>query len=171
MVAGAPRRLHAHGHRELNNIDPQAYLSYGLERIAGRKNAPSMAGSLGQTMYGKLYDSMLVWYQCRRIASSYLDLYAATSLTSMGFLNIASLVVLCAHWNFGWAKWLLREGRNPTAFVVLGVSLLCAHLLYSRWRKSAGASPGLPTRSSWIAGAYMLATVVAFIFVNTLAPR
>lgn len=45
-------------------------------------------------VYGFLYDSLIAWYRRLGYRESTLDFYALTSLTSMGFGNIVTLVPL-----------------------------------------------------------------------------
>jgi hypothetical protein len=124
-------------------------------------------------MYAYLYDSMVTWYTRQNIGGRYVHFYAATTLTSMAFLNIASVVALCAHWNYAWAKGLLAAGANGKASAALGVALLAAHLFYSRWRRNAStsiSSKGVAPQSRWVAGIYMLTSVVVFMYASTLVP-
>jgi hypothetical protein len=123
--------------------------------------------------YARLYDSTVSWYVRRKIAPSYVHLYAVTTLTSMAFVNIGSVVVLGAHWHYAWAQRLFVAGANWAASVVLAVALLAAHLLYSRWHHSASAFGDIAearSHSPWPAGIYMLVSVVAFLYISTLAP-
>lgn len=124
-------------------------------------------------MYTLLYDSMIGWYARRKVAASYLHLYAVTTLVSMAFINIASIVVLCAYWNNAWAEKLLAAGKVPWASAILAAALLATHMLYFRRRRPAAVSKSrtdIPQRSRWIAGIYMLVSVVVFLYVSTLVP-
>ena len=118
-------------------------------------------------MYAYLYDSMIAWYSRRNVGAAYIHWYAATTLTAMAVVNIASIVVLFAHWHYRWADKLLALGEPWEAWIALGLALLAAHFLYSRWRRTAGASTA--PRSRWVAGIYILASVVVFLYASTLA--
>lgn len=122
-------------------------------------------------MYAYLYDSLVTWYSRQSIGDRYLDWYVATTLTSMGFLNLVSVVVVFTHWHYRWAETLFAMGSTGQAVAATGVALLVAHLLYSRRRRSVRASsPTVPPRPRWPAGIYMLVSVVAFLFISDLAP-
>jgi len=122
-------------------------------------------------MYAYLYDSMVTWYSRRRISDRYVHWYVATTLTTMGFTNLVSIVVLFAHWHYRWAEDLFAVGATWQAYAAGASALLVAHLLYSRWRRSVRASaPNVAPRSRWPAGIYMLISVVAFLYISSLAP-
>jgi uncharacterized membrane protein YfcA len=122
-------------------------------------------------MYAQLYDATLAWYARMKVTPSYLHAYVATGLALMACLNIGSCVILCAQWGSRWARWALDAGG--TWWLGFAVVILAAHLLYSRRRqvlldRASSASP--PKRSPWIAGSYMVLSVIAFMYVSTLAP-
>jgi hypothetical protein len=120
-------------------------------------------------MYAYLYDSMVTCYIRQHIGDRYVHWYAATTLTSMGFVNLLSLVAVFAHWHYKWAEKLFAWGSHWQAAAALGLVLLGGNLFYSRWRKRATAStPTRPLRSSWPANIYMLISVVAVMYVSTL---
>ena len=119
-------------------------------------------------MYAYLYDSTIAWYSRQNVGAAYVQYYTATTLTSMAVVNIASVVVLFAHWHYSWAEKLLALGDAWQVWVLLGVALLVAHLAYSRWRRGVSGSIASPSR--WVSGVYMLASVVVFLYVSTLAP-
>src|SRR5437773_6900813 len=122
-------------------------------------------------MYAYLYDSMVIWYTRQNIGDRYVHWYAATTLTSMGFLNVLSVVTVFAHRHYRWAERLFAVGATWQAFAAGALALLVAHVLYSRWRRSVRASaPNVAPRSRWPAGIYMLISVVAFLYTSSLAP-
>jgi hypothetical protein len=115
-------------------------------------------------IYSLLYESMLGWYARRRVSNSYLHLYAVTTLTSMGFGNIGSMAMLLAHYDHPWAKKLFTTW--PIA-VVLFIGLLLAHLFYFR-RGQSILAPRSAAHTHWIAPAYILVTVIVFLYTSTL---
>ena len=126
-------------------------------------------------MYGILFDSMLAWYARRNVDRGYLRLYAVTTLTFMGFANIATLVILGVHWDVPWAKEILTSGKNPMTAAALALGLLGLHLVFSSLHRSPaepGSNRASPSElpSPWIAGVYMLLSVVTFIYVSGFAP-
>ena len=122
-------------------------------------------------MYAYLYDSMVIWYTRQNIGDRYVHWYAATTLTSMGFLNLLSVVTVFAHWHYRWAERLFAAGSTWRAAAALALALLVTNLFYSRRRRSVRAlTPTLPARSRWPAGIYILISVVATLYISTLAP-
>ena len=121
-------------------------------------------------MYAYLYDSMIACYTRQNISGRYVHWYAATTLASMGFLNLLALVAVLAHWHYRWGERLFAMLSAWQAAAALGLALLGANLFYSRWRKSVAAmTPTLPLRSRWPANIYMLVSVLAVLYVSTLA--
>jgi hypothetical protein len=78
-------------------------------------------------MYTALYQSMIAWYARQKVTPCYLHLYAVTTMTSMAFLNLASILILFAHWNSFWAKRLLEDGSSWSVTATLGVALFFGH--------------------------------------------
>src|SRR5256884_5520152 len=69
-----------------------------------------------------------------------------------------------------WGERLFAMLSAWQAAAALGLALLGANLFYSRWRKSLAAmTPTLPLRSRWPANVYMLLSVLAVLYVSTLA--
>ena len=121
-------------------------------------------------MYAYLCDSMIACYTRQNISGRHVHWYAATTLASMGFLNLLALVAVLAHWHYRWGERLFAMLSAWQAAAALGLALLGANLFYSRWRKSVAAmTPTLPLRSRWPANVYMLLSVLAVLYVSTLA--
>ena len=121
-------------------------------------------------MYAYLYDSMIACYTRQNISERYVHWYAATTLAAMGFLNLLSLVAVSAHWHYRWAEELFAVLSVWQASAALGLALLGANLVYSRWHKSVAAlTPTRPLRARWPANIYMLLSVLAVLYVSTLA--
>src|SRR5690242_20089530 len=110
-------------------------------------------------MYSLLYESMLAWYARRRVAESYVHLYAVTTLTSMAFVNAGSIVELLVYYDFWWARKLFAAW--PLA-VALFIGLLVLHLWCFR-RGQPLLAPRSSTRTPWLAPAYGLLSVVVFL--------
>jgi len=125
-------------------------------------------------MYSYLYDAMEDWYTAQRYsAGRYVHWYVVTTLSSMAFVNLASVVALSAHWNAAWAINLVAAMKDPWAFVLAGVGLLVAHLLFFRWRRRANATQlrsGSPPPSRWVALAYIVVSVTVFMYTSSLLP-
>ena len=122
-------------------------------------------------LYTYLYESMLRWYARQGIAAAYLRYYAITTLTTMGLLNVMSIVGLCAHFKVTWATGLVAAGRNPMAFVLLVAGLLGAHLVYFGQRErvaTVASKVGAPKWSHWVAPLYGVLSVCLFLFVSSL---
>ena len=116
-------------------------------------------------MYTYLYDAMVAWYMAQRYsAGPYVHYYAVTTLTSMGYLNIGSVVAVSAYSKAGWATRLIAA-MDPLVLVLVGSGLLAANLLFSRWRRLASASQARSTSapSRWIALVYIAVSVVVFM--------
>jgi hypothetical protein len=122
-------------------------------------------------VYVLLYESLLSWFAGRRAASAHCHLYAVATLAVVAFINISSVVVLCAYLGFAWARELFLVGRLWLSSVVLAVALLVAHLFLFRRR---GSLPPLPRsrqlQKPWIGAAYVLLSVVVFLYISGLAP-
>src|SRR5437899_3050070 len=126
--------------------------------------------TIARLMYAYLFDSMVIWYTRQNIGDRYIHWYTATTLTSMGFLNLLSVVTVFAHWHYGWAERLFAVASTWQA-AALALALLVANLAYSRRRRNVRAlTPTLPPRSRWPAGIYILMSVVATLYISTLAP-
>ena len=121
-------------------------------------------------VYTYLYEAMIEWYRAQRYsAGPYVHWYAITTLTSMGFLNIGSVVAVSAHYKVVWATRIV-ETKDPLLFALLGVGLLTAHILYSKWRPARALRSGSATPSRWIALFYMVVSVAAFMYTSRLLP-
>jgi len=121
-------------------------------------------------MYSVLYESMIAWYARRNVAREYRHRYAVTTLTSMAFGNVLSIVVLAAYFDLAWGKAALAAGRMRLAAIALGIAILVAHILYFRKRSplaAAGSWEG--TRTPWLALGYIVLTVVVFLYVSPMA--
>jgi hypothetical protein len=120
-------------------------------------------------VYSLLYESFLSWYAGRRTPSPHSHLYAVATLAAIAFVNIASLVVLCAYMDFAWARALLLLGRAGPFSLLLALALLGAHLFLFRRRSSF---PQLPKRRQaqmrWIGTAYALLSLVIFLYISAL---
>lgn len=122
-------------------------------------------------MYAQLYDATLAWYARMKVAPSYLHAYAATGLALIACLNVGSFVILCAYWGSPWARLALDAG--VTWWLGFAVLILAAHLSYSHRRRTLldrRVNVSAPSRSPWLAGSYMVLSVMVFIYVSTLAP-
>jgi uncharacterized membrane protein YfcA len=120
-------------------------------------------------VYSRLYDSALARYKQRNIANSYAHGYAVLSLTLAAGMNLASALALCAYWGGHWAKVALDSGK--TSWVVGASVLLVLHVIYSRRRRAAlDRDPNLnpPPPTPWIAGAYLIGSVVGVIVASNL---
>jgi hypothetical protein len=95
-------------------------------------------------VYILLYESLLSWYAGQRMANAHTHLYAVATLAGIAFINIASVVVLCAYLDFRWARELLLLGRAWPFSIAIAVGLLAAHLLLFRRRGSAPATGQAP---------------------------
>ncbi len=122
-------------------------------------------------MYVLLYESLLSWFAGRRAASAHSHLYAVATLAAIAFINIASVVVLCAYLDFAWARQLLLAGRAWLSSLLLAVALLAVHLFMFRRHRSL---PQLPrsrqAQMRWVGAAYVLLSVVVFLYISALAP-
>jgi hypothetical protein len=122
-------------------------------------------------VYTYLYDATVAWYAAQRYsAGRYVHFFAVTTLSSMALVNIGSLVALSAHWNAGWARQLIAA-MDPLLVVLAGMGLLTTHILFSGWRRRALASqPSSAPPSRWIALAYIVLSVVVFMYTSSLLP-
>jgi hypothetical protein len=121
-------------------------------------------------VYTYLYDAMVAWYMAQRYsAGPYVRWYAVTTLTSMGFLNIGSVVAVSAHYKAVWAMHLM-ETRDPLLFALVGVGLLTANILFSKWRRARALQSSSAPPSRWIALGYIVVSVVIFMYTSSLLP-
>ncbi len=113
-------------------------------------------------MYAYFYDSMTAVYARQKIGPRYVHWYAATSLAGMNFLNVLALVAVLTHWHYklGEELYAVLSASWPTA-AAIGLTLLGANLLYSRWRKGVAVTSAPPSR--WPANIYMLLSVLAIL--------
>ncbi len=119
-------------------------------------------------VYSCLYDAMVAWYMAQRYsAGPYVHWYAITTLTSMGFLNVVSVLALSAHCGALWAERLI-ETRDPVLFVLAGVGLLSAHILFSKWRRARALQTSSLPPSRWLALGYIVASLVIFMYTSNL---
>ena len=121
-------------------------------------------------MYILLYESLLAWYAGRRMANAQSHLYAVATLAAVAFINVASIVVLCAYMDFRWARELLLLGRAGPFSIAVALGLFAAHLLLFRRRGSA-PRPIRPqaTPGRWIGMAYAALSLVIFVYISGLA--
>ncbi len=124
-------------------------------------------------VYVLLYESLLSWFSGRHASNAHAHLYAVATLAAIAFVNISSVVVLCAYLGFAWARQLFFAGRPWLASLLLAVGLLAIHLLLFRRRR--GVLPQPPSRSRqpqtrWIGAAYVLLSLVVFLYISALAP-
>jgi hypothetical protein len=121
-----------------------------------------------KVVYSYLYDAMIAWYMAQRYsAGPYVHWYAITTLTSMGFLNVVSALAVSAHWEAVWAGRLI-ETRDPVLFVLPGVGLLSAHILFSKWRRARALQTRSLPPSRWLALGYIAVSVVIFMYTSSL---
>ena len=122
-------------------------------------------------VYALLYESLLSWFAGKHAPNAHSHLYALATLAVAAFVNVASVVVLCAYIGFRWARALFLMERPWISSLVLAVGLLVAHLLLFRWR---GPLPRVPKsrvmQMRWIGAAYVLLSVVVFLYISALAP-
>ena len=117
-----------------------------------------------------LYESLLSWYAGLRPRSSHCHLYAVATLAAIAFINVASVVVLCAYLDFAWARELLLVRRQWPISLAVAVGLLAAHLLlFRRWGSLPRPSKPRRGQPSRIGMAYALLSVVVFVYISGLA--
>jgi hypothetical protein len=120
-------------------------------------------------MYALLYDSTIAWYKRRRVDSRYVQAYAITTLTSMGWVNVASAVILAAYFGLPKARELLFALKSSIWYSVIFVVLLVvAHTWYSRRRALTSETRGSGKTSlanPWISPAYGAISVALFIYL------
>ena len=122
-------------------------------------------------MYAYLYDSMITCYTRQHVGDRHVHWYAATSLASMGFVNLLALIGVFGHLHYRWAEVLFVWGSRRDVAAALGMVILGANLFYSRSHKAEMAlKPTHPLRSSWPANIYMLLSVGAVLFVSIFLP-
>jgi len=124
-------------------------------------------------VYLLLYESLLSWFAGQRPANAHTHLYAVATLAAIAFVNVGSVVVLCAYIGFGWARALFLMERPWLSSLVLAVALLAAHLFLFRARRH-DSLPRVPKsrlmQMRWIGAAYVLLSVVVFLYISALAP-
>jgi hypothetical protein len=125
-------------------------------------------------VYALLYESLLSWFAGRRAPSPHGHLYVVAILTAIAFVNVSSVVVLCAYIGFTWARRLFFVGRPWLPSVLLALALLAVHLFLFRGRRREVLLPPLPKarqqQTRWIGAAYVLLSVVVFLYISALAP-
>jgi hypothetical protein len=122
-------------------------------------------------VYVLLYESLLSWFAGKRAASAHSHLYAVATLAVVAFVNVGSVVVLCAYIGFRWARALFLMERPWLSSLAVAVGLLVVHLVLLRWR---GPLPRIPKarlmQMRWIGAAYVLLSIVVFLYISALAP-
>lgn len=124
-------------------------------------------------MYVLLYESLLSWLAGQRAPNAHTHLYAAAALAAAAFINVGSVVVLCSYIGFSWARALFLMERPWVSSVLLAVGLLVLHLFLFR-RRRGSPLPRVPKarlmQMRWIGAAYVLLSVVVFLYISALAP-
>jgi hypothetical protein len=121
-------------------------------------------------VYILLYESLLSWYASQRMASAHGHLYAVATLAAIAFVNVASIVVLCAYLDFAWARQLLLVARPWPSSLAVAVGLLVAHLfLFRRRRTYPQPSKSRQAQMKWVGMAYAALSVVIFLYITGLA--
>lgn len=141
----------------------------------GRRSAASILvnSSLAKpgAVYVLLYESLLSWFAGRRAASSHRHLYAVATLAAIAFVNVSSVVVLCAYAGFAWARELFLVGRPWVYSLVLAIGLFVAHLLFFRRYRAFPQPPrSRQMQTRWVGAAYVLLSLVVFVYISALAP-
>jgi hypothetical protein len=125
-------------------------------------------------VYALLYESLLSWFAGRRATSVHGHLYAVAALAAVAFVNVSSVVVLCAYIGFAWARQLFFVGRPWLSSLLLALGLLAVHLFLFRGRRRDVLPPPLPKsrqqQTRWIGAAYVLLSLVVFLYISALAP-
>ena len=121
-------------------------------------------------VYILLYESLLAWYASQLKASAHGHLYAVATLAVVAFVNVASVVVLCAYLDFAWARQLLLVARPWPSSLAVAIGLLIAHLfLFRRWRTHPQPSKSRQEKMKWVGMAYAALSVVIFLYITGLA--
>lgn len=122
-------------------------------------------------VYVLLYESLRSWFAGRSASSAHCHLYAVATLAAIAFINISSVVVLCAYLDVTWARALFLAGRPWLSSLILAVALLGVHLLLFR-RYGSLPQPPKPrqARTQWVGAAYVLLSLVVFLYISGLAP-
>ncbi len=121
-------------------------------------------------MYILLYESLLSFYTGQRAANAHGHLYAVATLAAIAFVNVASVVVLCAYLDFGWARELLLVARPWPSSVAVALGLLAVHLfLFRRRRSYPQPSKARQQQMRWVGMAYALLSVVIFVYISGLS--
>jgi hypothetical protein len=122
-------------------------------------------------VYVLLYESLLSWFAGQRAPNAHTHLYAVAALAAMAFVNVASVVVLCAYIGFSWARSLFLMERPWLSSVLLAIGLLVVHLfLFRRGDLLPRVSKSRVMQMRWIGAAYVLLSVVIFLYISALAP-
>jgi hypothetical protein len=121
-------------------------------------------------VYIVLYESLLSFYAGQRMATAHGHLYAVATLAAIAFINVASVVVLCAYLDFRWARELLLVARPWPSSVAVALGLLAAHLfLFRRRRSYPQPSKARQQQMRWVGMAYALLSVVIFLYISGLS--
>jgi hypothetical protein len=121
-------------------------------------------------VYILLYESLRSFYGGQRIASAHGHLYAVATLAAIAFINVASVVVLCAYLDFRWARELLLVSRLWPVSVAVAVGLLGIHLLLFRRRRTyPPPSKARQQQLRWIGMVYAVLCVVIFMYISGLS--
>jgi hypothetical protein len=122
-------------------------------------------------VYVLLYESLLSWLAGQRAPNAHTHLYAVSALAAVAFVNVASVVVLCAYIGFSWARSLFLMERPWLSSVLLAIGLLVVHLFLFRRRDFLPrVSKSRVMQMRWIGAAYVLLSVVIFLYISALAP-
>jgi hypothetical protein len=60
--------------------------------------------------------------------------------------------------------------RDPLLFALVGVGLLTANILFSKWRRARASQSSSEPPSRWIALGYIVVSVVIFMYTSSLLP-
>jgi hypothetical protein len=121
-------------------------------------------------VYLLLYESLLCFYVAQFKATAHSHLYSVATLAAVAFVNVGSLVVLCAYLDFRWARELLLVTRPWPSSVAVAIALLVAHLFLFRKRRSyPQPSPARQKQLRWIGPAYAGLSVVIFLYISGLS--
>ena len=121
-------------------------------------------------MYILLYESLKSFYGSQRMASAHGHLYAVATLAAIAFINVASVVVLCAYLDFRWARELLLVSRLWPVSLAVAVGLLGVHLfLFRRRRTYPQPSKARQQQLRWIGMVYAVLSVVIFVYISGLS--
>jgi len=121
-------------------------------------------------VYFLLYESLLAWYVSQFKASAHGHLYAVATLAAIAFVNVGSVVVLCAYLDFAWARQLLLVTRPWPSSVAVAIALFVAHLfVFRRWRTYPQPSKARQEKMKWAGVAYAALSVVIFLYITGLA--